>query len=109
MLERACVVVDVLEVAAAEFAEAAAWYEAAAPGLGVRFLDELERVFRTIEEMPALGSPWLLDGIPRGVRHVPLQTFRHVVIYVSEPRVVVVAVPHGSREPRYWIDRLEEI
>jgi hypothetical protein len=59
--------------------------------------------------MPLAGSPWLLPGIPAGTRHVPLHTFPHSAVYVTEPRVVVIAVAHGSREPEYWIDRLTDV
>lgn len=106
---RACVVIDVLEAASLEFADAAAWYEERTTGLGERFLDELVDAFDLIERMPLAGSPWLFTGIPAGTRHVPLQTFRHSVVYVTDPRVVVVAVAHARREPHYWIDRLSAV
>jgi len=105
----ASVVIEVLEPAALEFEAAAAWYEQRTRGLGARFLDELEDTFDLIEQMPLAGSPWLLPEIPPGTRHVPLRTFPHSVVYVTEPRVVVVAVVHGSRDPEYWIDRLGEL
>ena len=101
--------VEILEAAALEFEHSAVWYEARAQGLGERFLDELRSVFALIEQLPLDDSPWLLAGIPDGTRHVPLQTFPHSVVYVTVPRLVVVAVVHGSREPRYWIDRLHEL
>ena len=106
---RVSVVVELLEPAALEFEAAAVWYEERARGLGGRFLDELQEAFALIEQMPLAGSPWLLPGIPSGTRHVPLHTFPQSVVYVTDPRLVVVAVVHGSRQPEYWIDRLGEL
>ena len=101
--------IDVLEAATLEFIDAAVWYEERAPGLGERFLTEIQAVFELIAIMPMAGSPWLLRGVPEGTRHVPLKAFRHSVVYVTEPRLVVVAVMHSSRQPRYWIDRLQGV
>lgn len=80
-----------------------------AVGLGDRFLDEAESAFSLIERNQELGGLWLLEGIPPGVRHFPLQTFPYSIVYVLEPRLVVVAVAHASKEPRYWIDRLDAL
>jgi hypothetical protein len=78
-------------------------------GLGERFLSEVQQALNLIEERPEAGSPWLLQGIPAGVRHVPLRTFRFSIVYVLSPRPIVIAVAHGSQKPTYWIDRLDEI
>jgi hypothetical protein len=102
-------VVEVLEVAALELAEAGAWYENRVAGLGERFLLEVQGVFEFIEGNPGLGSPWLLKGIPPGVLHVPLRTFPYSVVFVLEPRMVVIAVAHGSKEPTYWVERLGDV
>ncbi len=100
---------EILEVASLELDDASGWYEERVAGLGDRFLDEIQGAFALVTENPLLGSPWLLKGIPPGVRHIPLKTFPYSVIYVQEPRLVVVAVSHASKEPLYWIDRLDEI
>ncbi|HEV7671726.1 MAG TPA: type II toxin-antitoxin system RelE/ParE family toxin [Thermoanaerobaculia bacterium] len=100
---------DLLDAASFELADASDWYDGRAVGLGDRFLDEAESAFSLIEENQELGSLWLLEWIPPGVRHFPLQTFPYSIVYVLEPRLVVVAVAHASKEPRYWIDRLEEL
>ena len=67
--------IDVLEAAALEFEDSAAWYDARTRGLGERFLIGLRDTFDLIEQMPLAGSPWLLRGIPAGTRHVPLHAF----------------------------------
>jgi hypothetical protein len=79
------------------------------PGLGDRFLSEITDALTLIENSPLLGSPWLLQGMPDGVRHIPLRSFPYSVVYVLEPRPVVIAIAHGSKRPLYWIDRLEEL
>ena len=100
---------EFLVAASLELAHDAEWYEARAVGLGERFLADVRQALDLIEERPEAGSPWLLPGIPAGVRHVPLRTFRHSVVYVLSPRPIVIAVAHGSQEPTYWIDRLDEV
>lgn len=100
---------ELLDAASLELAEASDWYEGRLAGLGHRFLDEAQRAFAFVTENPPLGSPWLLKGIPPGVRHVPLSTFPYSVVYVLEPRLVVVAVAAAAQEPTYWIDRLDEL
>ena len=52
-------------------------------GYGARFADEVEELFRLIDESPFLGSPWLLDEVPPGVRHLVLRTFPISIVYVS--------------------------
>jgi len=31
------------------------------------------------------------------------------MVYVTEPRLVVVAVAHAKKDPTYWIDRIDDI
>ena len=100
---------EVLEAASFELVKASEWYEGCVAGLGDRFLDEIQNTLAFVAENPALGSPWLLKGIPPGVRHIPLSTFPYSVVYVLEPRLVVVAVAAGAQEPTYWIDRLDDL
>ena len=98
---------EILEAASLELTDTSAWYEGRGVGLGDRFLAEVQGAFDFIARHPKLGRPWLLDGIPPGVRHVPLRTFPYAVVYVRDPRLVVVAVAHSRQEPTYWVDRLE--
>jgi hypothetical protein len=99
---------EVLDAASRELAANAVWYEERRSGYGSRFIDEAEDIFRLLDESPLLGPPWVLEGVPPGVRHVVLRTFPVSVIYVTDPRVVVVAFL-GNQEPLYWIDRLDEV
>ena len=99
---------EVLPVAAREITDNAAWYDERRAGYGDRFLDETLEVFDLIDEAPLVGAPWVLPGVPEGVRHIVLKTFPVSVVYVTEPRVVVVALV-GAQEPTAWIDRLDEL
>lgn len=90
-------------------AEAAEWYAARVDGLGERFLLETEAAFARIDETPLTGSPWTHRRLPADVRRLFLRSFPYSVVYIVEPRVVIVAVAHLRRRPGYWIKRLSEI
>lgn len=98
--------VQVLEEAAEEAAEAAAWYEAERPGLGSDFFEAIEAAIDLIEE----GLPLLpVQGNTRqlGARRVILKRFPYDIIVLDEPdQVIVVAIAHHARKPGYWRDRL---
>ncbi len=99
---------EVLDAAPRELAANALWYEEKRSGYGSRFVDEAQEIFGLIDESPHLGAPWVLEGVPPGVRHVVLRTFPVSIIYITDPRVVVVAFL-GNQAPLYWIDRLEGV
>ena len=81
-----------------EFIEAAKFYERREPGLGDRFLDELESCLERIGEQPALGG-----AVTKTLRRRLLKKFPFSVIYAYEDEVVlVVAVAHMTRKPGYW-------
>lgn len=99
--------VRILEEAANEAIEAAAWYEEQRPGLGVEFaqafhaaLDLLEEEIVPLSSMPGKAGR---DGAKRLI----LSRFPYDVV-VREHRdvLIVVAVAHHSRRPGYWRDRL---
>ena len=94
-------VVRLHPLAQAEFAEAAAFYEERAPGLGRDFFDEVQRVLRNVADSPGAGSP--LEG---PYRRAFCRRFPFAVIYREEPAAVVVqAVMHLRRRPGYWKER----
>lgn len=90
-------------------AEAAEWYAERVDGLGDRFLLEAEAAFARIDETPLTGSPWTHRRLPEGVRRMLLRSFPYSVVYIVEPRVVIVAVAHLRRRPGYWVRRLDRI
>ena len=89
-------VVKRLLEAEADTLEAAAWYDEQQPGLGDRFLDELDEV------VAGLSRDAMVFGVRfRDVRRVNLPTFPYGVFYRVKGGVVeVLAVLHGARHPR---------
>ncbi|MCB9760182.1 MAG: type II toxin-antitoxin system RelE/ParE family toxin [Alphaproteobacteria bacterium] len=85
-----------------ELEEAAAWYEARRPGLGMEFLAEIERLNRLIRDHPEACPIWRV-GYP--YRRAVARRFPYVLFYLVEDRVVVMAVAHARREPGYWLGR----
>jgi hypothetical protein len=79
---------------------AVAWYDHQAVGLGTEFLDELDRAARRIAMFPT-SCP----EIEADLRRCLLARFPFGLIYgIDGLNVVVVAVAHLHREPRYWMD-----
>jgi hypothetical protein len=69
--------------------------------LGREFLDELDRAVRRVAAFPLSCSE-----IEPGLRRCLMARFPYGLIYgVDQDLLVVVAVAHLHREPRYWIDR----
>lgn len=84
-----------------DLADAALWYEAQCPGLGHQFLDEVLAVFSSISEMPLTSQV-----VHRNTRRALTHRFPFGIYYrVEGDRIVVVAVMHGSRNPRCWKSR----
>lgn len=83
--------------------EAAHWYERQQEGLGQQFLDEVLFDFQSIAEQPAM-----YPLIGRGARRALIRRFPFGIYYrVEKEAVVVVAVMHGSRNPRHWKKDIE--
>jgi len=77
------------------------WYEKQRIGLGADFLTAIDLVFHRIRETPELYAPEY-----RTVRRVGLGRFPYVVYYrIIGESVEVIAVQHGSRNPRQWRSR----
>jgi len=91
-----------LSLAQSEVDDAVAWYNNQADGLGLDFLDELDRSLRRALEYP-LACPEIVSGLRRCL----FARFPFGLIYGMEnDSIVIVAVAHLHREPRYWADRL---
>ena len=84
--------------AQADLADAARWYERHQSGLGAQFLDEFIAAAHLVSEKP-LAYP----EIWRSTRRALLQRFPFGIYYrLTDDSAVVVAVLHGSRDPRHW-------
>jgi toxin ParE1/3/4 len=92
--------------AADEFEAAAVWYETRREGLGLRFFEAVERLERLIEDHPQSGAPVIGRGMASGIRRHQVSGFPFAVVYITEPRLVIVALAHARRLPGYWRGRL---
>ena len=87
--------------ATAEFVEAVRWYEDTRRGLGAAFFDAVSAVLSRIEEHPNIGAPFA-DG--HRIRRVLIVEFPYQVVYAVRPtELVVVAIAHLRRRPKYWV------
>jgi plasmid stabilization system protein ParE len=87
-------------------ADACRWYDEQRSGLGREFLEELAQTLARIAQNPQQYGVHF-----RNARAARLRRFPYVVHYVFtsvDGPVIVVAVMHGSRDPKRLRDRLEE-
>ncbi len=77
---------------------AARWYDDRQPGLGLRFLDTVDRVFERIRLVP-MQFPTVSGNVRRALLH----TFPYAVYFrVTDDTITVFAVLHLRRDPRTW-------
>lgn len=99
-----------LAAALAEYEDAAVYYELQEPGLGARFLLEVDEAIALTLEFPAAGT--VVEGTPPelAIRRRLLNRFPVQLAYcLHGERVVILAVFHSARRPGYWLDRLTEL
>jgi plasmid stabilization system protein ParE len=84
-----------------DLAEAAAWYEEQRQDLGHEFLDEVLTGFASIAE-----TPLMYPNIHRNTRRAIIHRFPFGIYFrVENAAIIIVAVMHGSRNPRRWKNR----
>ena len=89
--------------ARSELLDAAIYYDEQADGLGGQFIDEAQRVVGILAESPGLGAP-VPGSAP--LRRWPLRRFPYYIVYETDnDALVVLAVAHERRRPRYWSGR----
>ena len=94
-------ILQFLDEAATELADAIARYETTESGLGVRLKEEVKSVIDWIADQPEL--PRLR---PEGYRRVNLKVFPYYIAYLLHAEVIwVLAIAHSARLPEYWIRR----
>jgi plasmid stabilization system protein ParE len=85
-----------------DVAEAALWYEANEPGLGAQFVDQVQVTLDAIADQPAAYTV-----VHNSVRRALVRRFPFGVFYTADnDGVVVIAILHGSRSPRSWMQRV---
>ena len=88
-----------------DVAEAAEWYEAREPGLGVVFIQEVIRVWERFVFDPINGSRRSPSG---QIRWLYPKRFPYRIIYHVDDSagvVLVIAVLHAARHDRHWQQR----
>ncbi len=80
------------------------WYDHQQVGLGDAFVEAVEQMISRIEQMPE-SYALVLPRVRRGkIRRFPYVTYYRVL----PDRIEVIAVLHGSRDPRIWQQRVDE-
>ena len=96
--------VRVTELAHGDMHEALLWYEEKQPGLGDRFVKEVEKHYSILEKRPLSGQEVEAD-----IRRLVMKIFPYVLIYTyhAETNLVeVFAIHHAARNPRLWRNRI---
>lgn len=84
-------------LAEADLEQATSWYDDEQPGLGLRFLNDVDHIFRRIREMPR-QFPVVSGDIRRALR-----TFPYAVYFRETNEVLIIlAVLHLRRRPGLW-------
>jgi plasmid stabilization system protein ParE len=94
--------VNIQPRAEAEADEAAAWYEAEQPGLGIEFLLELDAAIERAAETPLVYAQVFMEA-----RRVLTRRFPFAVYFVYEHDVVeIFAILHQQRATSLWQSRV---
>jgi toxin ParE1/3/4 len=96
-----------VDEAVKELDDAVLWYEDRREGLGLAFVAALDRAIESISRQPRAAA--LIEGVSEDleVRRLSIRRFPYFVAYlVLNEGVVVLAVAHERRRPRYWSDRV---
>lgn len=92
-----------LLLAEEEMIETAKYYEGEAQGLGVDFLDDIQRTIDRILNNPKIGQ-----AIDNKLRRSLCSCFPFSLIYAIESDgILIVAVAHQRRKPLYWKERVK--
>jgi toxin ParE1/3/4 len=94
--------------ASSELREAALWYEAERPGVGLAFLAAVDRGMEQVAAWPETGTPVPGVSADLPVRKLSIPRFPYCLAYlVADDAIRVLAVAHERRRPGYWHPRTE--
>ena len=94
--------VRILHEAEQELWEAVTYYEERCPGLGLDFERVVRAAAEQLRRFPEQCAPQ-----PDGTRRFPTHRFPYLIVYLLHNDALwILAVAHCSREPNYWIARL---
>jgi len=85
-----------------ELEETINYYEECLPGLGGKFAKEVYSTIHRIIQYPELWSK-----LSKNTRRCLMNRFPYGVIYqILDKEVLIIALMHLKREPRYWKNRI---
>jgi len=94
--------VEFRPAASRDVMDAADWYEAQLPGLGVRFFEDFDRVLSRIET-----SRGQFPNVYRDAHRALLRRFPYGIFFTNyEDRTLVVAIADLRREASRWQGRI---
>ena len=86
-----------------EIVETTAYYESEVPGLGDRFIAEVESIIEVLCDQPNIGQ-----SVGDKLQRILLARFPYSLIYsIESERIWVIAVAHHRRRPGYWQERID--
>lgn len=92
------------EAAVDELLNEIGYLELRAKGLGRRFYEEVRRAEHLIAQFPESAPE-----VKPNIRKQLLLKFRYSLIYSREKDgVLILAVAHQSRRPKYWVGRVRK-
>jgi len=84
-----------------EMTEAAIYYDGARSGLDADLLHDIQYAISAVRRQPEVGT-----NLGYGFRRVLVRRFPFSVVYfLDDGEVVVAAIAHHRRRPRYWVER----
>ncbi len=87
-----------------EFEEATLYYDSINRTFGNAFVDAVERTLNRIVQFPEAWTPMIAN-----TRRCHVDGFPYGIVYRTDnDRIQVLAVMHLQREPRYWVNRIQE-
>ena len=94
-----------LTIADQEVDDAVDWYEQKGQDASRGFLNELDHAVRLVKTYPLLATL-----IEPEIHRFLFITYPYALIYgIDVDTIVIIAVAHQQREPRYWADRTGSI
>jgi len=78
------------------------FYNQKVSGLGLEFLEEIERGIKLIDKNP---DRWRI--LKNHLHQYVMRRFPYSILYIFDPnRIYIVAIAHQNRKPFYWKERL---
>jgi len=97
--------VRMLSIARMEMTDAMAWYRARSPRAAEGFWLKAQDARRSMSLFP-YAAPLISDHVRRFI----LSGYPYDLVYtVRAEEIAILAVAHHSRQPGYWLERLEQL